>query len=266
MNPGSILAGLLISGRCAAAVVIPIEIEGGNPVASVRINGVDARLIVDSGGDLVSLKPAAIERVAAERTGASADGTNALGQTNAQALLRLDSLEIGGRTFRGIAAQESGDYAADAAGDGVIGRRFLNGFVAVYDYPALRISLFDAEERDAATRDCRGTRLPVLPDAEGLIITHARADRLDLRVLWDTGAVQSFVKQSFANEHAIPVEAPFYTARKFSLGGRDVGPLRFVVVDLRAPEGVDGYMGYNFFADHVVCIDPRRRMVRFRSP
>jgi predicted aspartyl protease len=266
MKLRAVLAASLICGHCAAAIVIPIEIEGGNPVANVRINGVDARLIIDSGGDLVSLASAFIDRVAATRTGKNADGTNALGQTAAQALLELNSLEIGGKTFRNVPAQESGAYAADSAGDGVIGRRFLEAFIAVYDYPAHRISLFEPRERDAVERQCRGTRLQVLPDPEGLIITRARADQHEMRVLWDTGAVQSFVKKSFADAQRLPVETPFYRARQFELDGHDVGPLRFVVTDLRAPASVDGYLGYNFFADHVVCMDPRGRVVRLRNP
>ena len=260
------LAGLLVSGTCAAAIVIPIEIENGNPVAQVRINGVDARLIVDSGGELVSLKPAVIDKVAATRTGAYAEGTNALGQTRPQALLTLASLEIGDRLFHDVAAQESGDYAKDAAGDGVIGRRFLNEFVAIYDYPAARISLFDAKERREARKDCRGTSVRMLPDAEGLVISHASAEGRALRVLWDTGAVRSFIKKSFADDRELAVEATFYTARRFVLSGRDVGPQRFVVVDLQAPASVDGYVGYDFFSDHVVCIDPRARVVRYRNP
>lgn len=254
-----------MSGTCAAAVVIPIEIEGGNPVAQVRINGVDARLIVDSGGELVSLRSGAISRVGARRTGASVSGTDALGSTREQALLTLESLEVGGRTFRNVAAQESGPYAANSPGDGVIGRLFLNEFVAVYDYGALRISLFDSREREAAKRECRGTRARMLPDPEGIVITRARADEQEMRVLWDTGAVHSVVKQSFAEERKLPIESPFYTARKFELAGQDAGPVQFVVADLKAPAAVDGYLGYDFFAGHVVCIDPQGQTVRFRA-
>jgi predicted aspartyl protease len=260
-------AGMLVSGICAAAIVIPIELENGNPVAQVRINGVDARLIIDSGGDLVSLKPAAVDRVAATRTGSHAEGTNALGQTSAQALLTLDTFEIGGSTFRGVDAQVSGAYAMDAAGDGVIGRRFLAAFVAVYDYPSRRISLFDSRDRRAATRACRGAAVRMRPDDEALVVSDASVDRHEIRVLWDTGAVRSFIKQSFAAaNNMLPVESPFYTAREFELGGRQIGSQPFVVVDLQAPAKVDGYLGYDFFVDHVVCIDPRARVVRFRNP
>jgi len=265
MKCAAALIGLLVSGSCAAVVVIPIEIENGNPVAPARINGVDVRLIIDSGGERVSLKFAAINRVSATRTGSHADGTNALGQTSPQALLSLDSLEIGGRTFRDVAGQESGTYAEASPGDGAIGRQFLNRFIAVYDYGARRISLFDSSERDVARRDCRGTRVRTLADEEGLVITGARADQNDMRVLWDTGAVHSVVKKSFAESRGLPVEAPFYAVRKFEVGGRDVGPLRFVVFDVAAPSRVDGFLGYDFFVDHVVCIDPRGQVVRVRD-
>jgi len=164
-----------------------------------------------------------------------------------------------------VPAQESGAYGADSAGDGVIGRMFLNGFVAVYDYGARRISLFESNERNAAKRECRGTPVRTIPDPEALVVTLAKADGHEMRVLWDTGAVHSVVKTPFAEARRLPIEKPFYTAGKFELAGRTVGALRFVVADLQAPAGVDAFLGYNFFQEHVVCIDPRGRVVRVRS-
>jgi predicted aspartyl protease len=246
-----------------SGIVIPIEIENGNPVAQVRINGVAAKLIIDSGGESLLLKSPAIDRVGATRTGSSASGTDALGNTRDQALLTLRTLDIAGRTFQDVAAQEAGVYAADSAGDGVIGRRFLNEFVAVYDYAGRTVSLF--ESRAAAGRQCRGTRVRMRPDAEDLVVTRAVADGHQMRVLWDTGAVQSFVKKSFADDRRLTVEMPFYSARKFTLAGHDTGPLRFVVLDLQAPASVDAFLGYNFFADRVVCIDPRGGSVNYRA-
>jgi len=46
------------------------------------------------------------------------------------------------------------------------------------------------------------------------------------------------------------------------LGDIDFGPWQFDVVDLTLPPGFDGFMGYNFFAKHVVCMDfPGRRLL-----
>jgi len=51
-------------------------------------------------------------------------------------------------------------------------------------------------------------------------------------------------------------------SKQFSLGGVDFGPWRFDVWDMSLPAGFDGFIGYNFFARHIVCIDfPGRRIV-----
>jgi hypothetical protein len=259
------MIGLLACTGCRAALVIPIELESGNPVAEARINGMSTRLIVDSGGGMVALKPAAIERVAAARTGVLGNSTDALGNTGKQALLTLESLEIGGESFRNVAGVEGSAYAADSPGDGSIGREFLSRFVAIYDYRARRITLYDFDESAAARRECRGTSVRLLSDPEGIVVTRAMAGRNAMRVLWDTGAQHSFVKRSFAGDRKLIVEDPFYTAPTFKLGQHEFGPLRFVVLDIAAPANVDGFVGYNFFVDHVVCIDPFRRTVRIRK-
>jgi hypothetical protein len=45
-------------------------------------------------------------------------------------------------------------------------------------------------------------------------------------------------------------------------GGIDFGPLQFAVEDLSLPPGFDGFIGYNFFAHHVVCMDfPGNRLL-----
>lgn len=256
---------LLMCANAFAALVIPIEIENGNPIADVRINGVAARLIVDSGGGGVVLKPAAIEKVGAVGTGAFRSSTDALGNTSKAVLYSLESLEIGGKAFRNLEAEEVGAYAADSPGDGSIGRIFLNEFVAIYDYNSHRITLFDSSERAAVRRECRGTSVRMLDDPENAVVTKILAGGDAMRMLWDTGAQHSFMKKSFVDDRNLRVEGPFHTAPTFELNRHDMGPLRFVVLDIGAPAGVDGFVGYNFFVDHVVCIDPFGRWVKVRK-
>lgn len=105
----------------------------------------------------------------------------------------------------------------------------------------------------------------MIPDPEGVIVTLAQTDQQTMRLLWGTGATHSFVKKTFADEHKLPVENPFYTSQRFKLGPANFGPLQFVVVDFQAPSTVDGYVGHNFLATHVVCIDPFNQVVRVRS-
>jgi hypothetical protein len=48
------------------------------------------------------------------------------------------------------------------------------------------------------------------------------------------------------------------------LGGNDFGPWRFEVWDISLP-GFDGFIGHDFFAKHVVCIDFPRESRCYRS-
>ena len=255
------LAALLCTDGLGA-IVIPIELEKGNPIAPARINGVPVRLVIDSGGGVVALKPEAAKSVGAARTGSASSSTDALGSESTQAALELSTLELGGVSFSNVAAQE---YAKEVPGDGSIGRAFLNRFVTVYDYASRKITLFTPGERSAADMGCRGTAARTIADPDGLVVSMAKADHRAMRMLWDTGATHSFVKKAFADRYELPVEHPFYTSRRFSIGQEDFGPLQFVVLDLRAPGNVDGYIGYNFFISHVVCIDPVGQVVRIRK-
>jgi hypothetical protein len=50
--------------------------------------------------------------------------------------------------------------------------------------------------------------------------------------------------------------------KELLIGGTNFGPVQSQIWDLSLPPGFDGFMGYDFFARHVVCLDfPRSRVV-----
>jgi len=260
----SLLCALVASAGCRAEVVIPIELEKGNVFAAARINGVAVRLGLDSGGGVVALKSATIAKVGAARSGVNKQSTDVLGNTSDQAMLSLDTLEISGKIFVHVDAMDAGEYAADSPGDGVVGRELLNRFIVVYDYASRKVTLFAAEERRAAKHECRGARVRTIPDPDEIVVSLAMSDHGAMRMMWDTGATYSVVKKEFADRRQLPLDDVYYKSRKFTLGGRDFGPLQLAAVEFHAPLSVDGFIGYNFFSDHVVCIDPFERIVRVR--
>jgi len=260
----SLLGAFLTCTVCRAEVVIPIELEKNNVYAAGRINGIAVRLGIDSGGGVVALKPATIAKVRAARADSNIQSTDALGNTSDQALLTLDTLEIAGKAFAHVDAVDAGDYAAGTPGDGVIGRKLLNQFIVIYDYSSRKITLFAPEERRAAKRECRGERVRTIPGPEEIVVSRARTDHGMMRMIWDTGATSSVVKKEFADRQRLPLADVFYNTKRFTLGGRDFGPLQLAAVDFHAPPNVDGFIGYNFFMTHVVCIDPLERSVRIR--
>jgi predicted aspartyl protease len=255
---------LLISASCTAGTVVPIELAQGNPIASGRINGLAVSLVVDSGGDLIVLKPDIIAKLGLTPLQSQGSATDAYGRTSQQSLFNLATFEIGSSTFHNLKAAEVGAYAAQAPGDGIIGRSFLNKFVTVYDFAARNIELLSPDERSRVSNQCRGIKVGLIRNPEGINISFARTDFGSARMLWDTGATYSFLKKRIADAYRLSTQGPFYTSKLFALGANDFGPMKFVVLDLQAPIDVEGYIGFNFFSAHVVCIDPSTRSVRIR--
>ena len=179
-------------------------------------------------------------------------------------MLTLDTLEMAGKIFVQVDAVDAGDYAAGTPGDGVVGRELLNRFIVIYDYASRKVTLFAPEERRAARHECRGTNVRTVPDPEKIIVSLAESDHGTLRMMWDTGAAYSVVKKEFADRHRLPLDDVYYNSRRFTLGGKEFGPLRLAAVEFHAPPSVDGFIGSNFFSEHVVCIDPFERIVRVR--
>jgi len=242
------------SGR--AETIIPLEIAQGNVLARAAINRVPLKLGIDLGGlGALSLKADAIARTGVTSLPTTISQTDALGNTAQRRTFNVSRLELGNGAFRDIIAHEVGGYAGSGAGDGLIGRDFLKEFVVVFDYPSRIVTLYSAQERKAADRACNGDLVPTIPDPDGIIVSVATSDHGPLRMLWDTGASYSFVKATVAAERHLPIRSEAYLTQHFALGARDFGPLELVSLDIKEPANVDGYIGYNFFEAHVVCVD-----------
>jgi len=242
------------SGR--AEIIVPVEIAHGNAIARATINGVPLKLVIDLGGlGSLSLKPDAIARTKAVPLPATISQTDALGHTSERRTFNVSRLELGNARFRDTVAHEAGGHVANAPGDGLIGRDFLKQFVVVFDYPSRVVTLYSPKERKAADAACTGDPVPTIPDPDGIIVSMAVSDHGPMTMLWDTGATYSFVKAKVAAERHLPIRDETYTTKRFALGARDFGPLELVALDMKEPANVDGYIGYNFFASHVVCVD-----------
>jgi predicted aspartyl protease len=262
---GLAIPSLLLCANCPGAVVVPIQIERGNPVASARINGVEGRLVMDSAGGSVTLKSETIRKVGGKRMDETRATTDAMGTNSARAIVRLDSFDFGPVKLGGIDADEASAYVAQSPADGIVGRSILNKFAVVYDYSGGKITLISPEANAELDAECTGNRIDLVAASEETAVSVARIDQREIRVLWDTGATYSFIKKSVADTEKLPVVAPFYKSQRFALGEHEFGPMQFVVIDAQAPLDVDGFVGSNFFMGHIVCIDPSHRTVRVRD-
>jgi hypothetical protein len=89
------------------------------------------------------------------------------------------------------------------------------------------------------------------------------ADGHELTMVWDSGASISTLKPGRTQA---PLKRKgkydFCTLEEVRVGGRDVGPLLFAVLDLKNPPG-DGIFGSNFFLKHRVLIDLKAETLAF---
>lgn len=103
---------------------------------------------------------------------------------------------------------------------------------------------------------CVGHRVEFDPTWNGEPVSKARTDIGELTFVWDTGAPMSFIQAALAAKiDSGPLAKDRTVTRSFALGNKDFGPLELRAMTFVQPEGVDGFIGYDFFARHKVCVD-----------
>jgi hypothetical protein len=129
----------------------------------------------------------------------------------------------------------------------------------------------ETADAEAEAMGCKGTRVPFeRTSTPGLVITRVKLDEATMRLVWDTGAQYSSLPASVVAAHQLPVtpavgqKPPFYNSKRLIIGGSDFGPLELVVLPLELPSDFEGMLGYNVFADHVVCMNYGRSELRVR--
>ncbi len=270
------IVGLLSSsagfgGDATRPVTIPMQILGNFPVITVRIDGQDLPLMYDLGGDysLVLSEPALslVKTVPVEGTYRFSD---AKGNIIEAPLFKVPRVEVGGVVFSDVAGR--GDRSdpsyrpTDVGHKGLLGQPFFGSKKIVLDYPNARMTIIPGDSADAESAGCRGTPVPFLPEWDGAPVTKATTDIGELTVVWDTGAPVSAIRRAHALSSGAKVLSEVFRSERFVLGGIDFGPLELRLFDYQEPQGTDGFVGYSFFATHIVCIDFQSHRLLVRAP
>ena len=263
------------AGAASDPLRLPLEIRGNNPVTTIEVAGHEIQVGIDTGGGKLGLTPAALELAGAVELGGEPQSwTDSNGKVHTARRYRVPQVRIGGQAFAGLEAIEAEEIPNGPAVANVIGREFLRQFIAIIDYPRHMMTLlpFGTPVAQLNGQGCKDTRVRFEKTGEpGLVITKVKLDGADLRLGWDTGAQYSALRASAVEALRLPVtpangEKPaFYDAKRVAVGGADLGPLDFVVLPLGLPDEMDGVLGYNLFAGHVVCLDYLRGELRVHS-
>lgn len=254
--------------RAGDAVVIPIQFKDGINFTTVRIDGVDLKTIIDTGGWLnIAIAPEIAARLNVRFTGTVTESNSAGG--NAFKGLReflIPAMQLGGVTFRNVLGHErpqgsKGDIDHRPPFDATLGRGFLERYTVVVDYPHQRFELYPAAR---ARKLCGAATAAILPTEDGFMFSSIQTDDGPMNLGWDTGVNYSFVQKYLAKARQLKINDVFYSTQRFALGQFDAGAMRLVAMDLSGLPTLDGLLGYNFFEKHRVCIDYVRHSVSVR--
>jgi len=270
----SLLLAMLVtvfgSWSSAAAdlpVVVPIRLLGNFPVVIVNIGDNDVPLVFDSGNSgSVALTQAVIDRVKALPTGETSKGMDPKGNVIEYPKFKIPRLQIGSAVFTDVIAEldvHDPSYQATQVGQqGFLGTSLLKGYKVVLDYPHRRMTLIPSSSTKDQSAGCKGTAVPFSPAWHGEPAAEADIDLGRLTVWWDTGTPTSILSKRFAVAAGSHQSGDTITSKRLALGGADFGPLQFELDDLSLPPGFDGFIGYSFFAHHVVCMDfPEKKLL-----
>jgi Aspartyl protease len=265
-----VLCTLLGNGGAAAAVgpvTVPVDLIDNYPIISADIDGRKVRLMFDLGEDsALVLTRATLEELKIAPTGAGHIVADVKGNAIESPTFSLPHLRIGGASFTNvfgrIDAHDPSYQSTHVGQQGYIGPSLLGTYQIVLDYRAGKMTLIPPGTRHIQRAGCRGAAVPFLPEWNGAPVTKAQTDFGDLTLVWDTGAPVSIIRKARIEETHAKVANQLIHTEHFFLNDTDFGPLEFRPLEFLQPPGSDGFIGTNFFAQHVVCVDlPGKRFL-----
>lgn len=252
-------------------VQVPFRLVGpSSPLVTIRIHDHDVPLELDIGdASALVLHPAVLSELNTTPTGESYKGYGMEGKVIEEPIVKVDRVEMGGIVFSDVSIHRDGHddafrarQLAERGTQGYIGASFFKGYELVLDYRRRRITLIPNGAQPASLRSCRGQIIPLERSVNWGLVSRVNTDMGDMLFVWDTGSPGLvMIKANAQAEHLDTAHGPL-TFKHFRMNGREFGPLQFDIWDFPAPPGMAGFLGYNFFRDHVVCIDfPRNRIL-----
>ncbi len=265
-----LLATVIVAFECAAAdrrIVLPIKLLGNFPVVTVTIEGKSVPLVFDSGNSgSLALTQAVLDAVKAIPTGQTSRGMDPKGNIITYPKYTIHRVQIGTAVFTEVVAEldvhDSSYQATQVGQQGFLGTSLVKGYQVILDYPHRRMTLVPPGSPRDLPGGCTGTVVPFSPQWHGEPAAEADTDLGRLVMWWDTGSPTSALSQRFVQKAGSNSLDETVMSKRFTLGGSEFGPWQFDIWDLSLPPGFDGFIGYNFFANHIVCMDfPGHRLL-----
>ncbi len=249
--------------RAMAPIVLPLEIRSGMPTIAVRVDGIPFELFVDLAGyAAVGLTPAELAQMDVQYVAEPTRSVNAAGTIVETRRFVVPDLVLGDTRFENLQGSEFVAPAESMPPDrnGYIGFALLSQFLLVIDYPRRTLRLFRSGEPGVLLYEC-GPNMFDVEVVHGVAQSVARTDVGWRRFTWDTGSRRSVMRPLAVDRAKVQTSESGGSSRdrqqRFELGGHDVGPQDFAVIEYPAL-GADGVLGTDFFQSRVVCLDIRQ--------
>lgn len=235
---------------------VPLATVDNSPSFPAEIDGHKVRLWFDLGADAsLTLSRATLDELGIKPTGPGHKFMDVKGNTMEARTFNVPRLGIGSEVFTAVPGIV--DVHAPSLGQGYVGPSLFATYRIVLDYRGGKMTLIPPGTQLIERAGCRGTSVPF---PEG--VSTAQTDFGDLTLAWDTGAGVSFIRKSRIDQAQAKVVNQAVRVEHLRLNGVDFGPLGFRLIEFSEPPGVDGFIGANFFAKHVVCLDfPGKRLL-----
>lgn len=264
---GVVLAWVsLASSAEHAGGSVPIRIVDGNAMATAAVGETIFEVVIDTGGfGEIGIASPTLSTIQVVFTGDTVDRTDASGTTFESRMFRLPSLKLGEVHLGDILGFERVSASSGIAGGPpitVVGRGLLQRFSVLVDYSGGEVQLQSLGARDPR---CGTEWLPFERNEDDHAVILANTEVGPVRALIDTGATYSFLQSALAREKALRVVDEAYSTSSLVIGGQDFGPIELVVLPLAGAEEIDVFLGWNFFADKLVCFDYLRKAVAIRA-
>ena len=263
------MMGALSVAHADSPVIVPIELRNHTSIVVATIEGQGVPLVFDLGDQTaVKLDQSVLDRIKAVPTGKSTKEVGLKGHVIEIPTYTVPLMRIGTAEFRNVIAQLSKydpTYTPGKIGDqGALGTGLFKSYEVVFNYPNKTLTLVQRADGSPTSQSCHGSPVPFSPEWHGEAVTPIDTDLGQLTVWWDTGTTTSVLSKRFVHRVRPNLTKDALITQRLMIGTKNFGPMKFEIWEMALPPGFDGFMGYSFFARHVVCVDYPGKQVLIR--
>ncbi len=244
---------------------VPIRLVDTDPVIEVKINGssIDVQFDIGSGTTL-DLFPRQLASISKRLIDTASGGLSMSGPMGERPVYEVDLIEIGDIKFtqaRIVEDYHDSEYrewfSSRLDAYGFLGRGLLDRYKVVIDYPNRELTLISHAARPEEHAACTGAELPLVQGQDWGLVSKAETELGEFVFVWDTGTPATGVLKRRTDLDDLDYQdGDTLLVEQFDINGHVFGPMELEVWDWteNAPP-FDGFIGYDFFADKVICVD-----------